>query len=173
MPQPLVNMKSIVPNQEVKNVIDRLRSSQFTIGAAESCTGGLFSQCVTSIPGASDVFMGAFVTYSNDIKSRILGVDEQALAAHGAVSEAVALEMANAARKLLRVDIAVSATGIAGPGGGTSTKPVGTVWIGVSTPANAYAKLLQLTGDREEIRVATVRKMLHEIDGVMQAGAVK
>lgn len=103
-----------------------------TIATAESCTGGLIGAAITSISGASQVFMGGIIAYDNSVKEQLLKVPASTLAAHGAVSHDVATQMAKGAAAALNVDLAVSVTGIAGPGGGSTEKPVGTVWIGTA-----------------------------------------
>jgi nicotinamide-nucleotide amidase len=120
-------------DEEMETVVVRLLTERKKILAiAESCTGGCISHRVTNVPGASAVFLGGFVTYSNESKQKFLGVRVETLAAHGAVSEAVAREMAEGARLQLGADFAIAVTGIAGPGGGTKEKPVGTVFIGLA-----------------------------------------
>lgn len=126
-----------------------LRERGMTISCAESCTGGLIAKRLTDIAGCSDVFMGGCVTYSNDAKVRLLGVDPDTLARYGAVSEQVALQMARGVRERLGTTVGISTTGIAGPGGGTPEKPVGTIWIAVSTPEREQAQLLTLSPHRE------------------------
>lgn len=129
---------------QARLLIDLAAQKQLKIGTAESCTGGLVGAALTAIPGASQVFMGGIIAYDNDIKMRCLGVPGDALETHGAVSESVACAMAEGALKALRLDAAVSITGIAGPGGGSPEKPVGTVWIGaaikISGAENVIAK---------------------------------
>ncbi|ACZ40977.1 CinA domain protein [Thermobaculum terrenum ATCC BAA-798] len=109
-----------------------------TLSVAESCTGGSLASSIVSIPGSSRFFLGGVVAYSNDIKIRILGVSERTISIHGAVSSACALEMANNVRKLMGADIALSTTGIAGPEGGTEEKPVGLVYVAISTPEGSW-----------------------------------
>jgi nicotinamide-nucleotide amidase len=121
----------------------------YTLGIAESCTGGYISHLVTSVPGSSAYFMGTAVTYSYDAKSKVLGVNKADIIEQGAVSEQVAIQMAAGVRKLYDCDFGISSTGIAGPGGGTKTKPVGTVWIGVSTPEKTFALRFQMGETRE------------------------
>jgi len=104
------------------------------------------------VPGSSDYFRGGIVAYANDVKTDTLGVSPATLAAHGAVSESTAIEMATGARNRFGTDFAVAATGIAGPGGGTPEKPVGTVWIALAEPAGARGRLLRPPGDRALIR---------------------
>ena len=115
-----------------------LRENGLHATAAESCTGGMVTAAITSVAGASEVFDGGVCSYANAVKAGLLGVSEETLREHGAVSEACAAEMARGIRMLMGADLAVSVTGIAGPGGGTPEKPVGTVCFGVSTPDGEY-----------------------------------
>lgn len=127
-----------------------LYSGEIKIAAAESCTGGLVAHRITNIPGSSAYFTGGIVAYSYEAKVRLLGVSWDTLHAHGAVSEEVVLEMACGARKVFEADIAVSISGIAGPGGGTTEKPVGTIWLGLCTPKGEWTRHFLLDGSREE-----------------------
>lgn len=136
--------------------VRRLRKLGFTVSVAESCTGGLLAKRLTDIPGVSDVFMGGCVTYSNDSKVKLLGVRPETLAAYGAVSEQTALEMARGVRLNLGTDVGISTTGIAGPGGGTPEKPVGTVYIAISTAEGEKATLLHLSSMRERAYLRTL-----------------
>ncbi len=112
--------------------LDILRQRKFTFASAESCTGGNIAHVLTSISGASDVVKGGVVSYCNEVKNHVLGVSQDDLDRFTAVSEPVALQMAIGVLNLLNVDLAVSTTGVAGPGGGTPQSPVGTVWIGIA-----------------------------------------
>ena len=103
-----------------------------SVGTAESCTGGLIGHRLTEVPGSSEYFLGGIIAYANDIKERVLGVQFETLETHGAVSAETALEMARGARHILGVDIALSVTGIAGPGGGTADKPIGLTYIALA-----------------------------------------
>ncbi len=132
-----------------------LLENNITIATAESCTGGLISEMLTDVPGISKVFMGGAVTYSNEAKMEYLGVKEQTLKAHGAVSRETAAEMAEGIRKRLKTDIGISVTGIAGPGGGTDEKPVGLVYVGLSGEGGTITKELRLSGNRKKIRTIT------------------
>ena len=132
----------------------------FTFGTAESCTGGLISASVTDVPGASAAFFGGVVSYDNSIKAGVLGVRNETLSVHGAVSEETAREMSCGARRVLGVDFAVSVTGIAGPGGGTKEKPVGLVYISVASPKGCSVTKNLFQGTREEVRLQTVEKAL-------------
>lgn len=127
-----------------------------TLATAESCTGGLIAGAITAVPGSSSIFTHGFVTYANAAKTQMLDVPEAMLALHGAVSEPVARAMAAGARTRAGTDYAVSTTGVAGPGGGTAEKPVGTIWFGLAGPdgTQAYHKLFQ--GSREAVRVQAV-----------------
>ncbi len=118
------------------------------LAAAESCTGGLVSDRITNISGSSEYFMGGVVSYSNEAKANLLGVAWDTLNVYGAVSEATVREMARGARKIFDADIAVSVSGIAGPGGGTPEKPVGYTWFGLSTKDGEWARHFIWDGDR-------------------------
>ena len=137
-------------NDELETVVGSLLvQSNATLGTAESCTGGFLANLITSVPGASRYFEGSVVSYSNDIKVNVLGVSRETLAAHGAVSEQTAREMAEGARKVLNTTFAIATTGIAGPDGGTPEKPVGTVWIACATPEETFTQLLTLRNNRK------------------------
>ena len=138
-------------------VVMALHASGLSLSAAESCTGGLIAKRVTDISGCSDVFFGGCVTYTNDVKQRLIGVSAETLDRYGAVSEQTAREMARGVRAATGSDIGVSATGIAGPTGGTEETPVGTVFIGISTPWGEDCRRLSLSPmrSREYIRLAS------------------
>jgi nicotinamide-nucleotide amidase len=140
-----------------KRIIDLLRDSNKTIVTAESCTGGLIAAALTDIPGASAALYGGFITYSNSAKARMIQVPQRLIHDYGAVSNQVARAMADGARNTARADIAVSATGIAGPDGGSEKKPVGLVYVAVSTDL-ATVVIEHRFGDigRDEVRKATV-----------------
>lgn len=131
-----------------------LRRERLTLALAESCTGGLIGAMLTDVPGSSDYLLLDAVTYSNSSKTAVLGVSEELMRAHGAVSGEVAAAMAEGVRRVAGADIGVSVTGIAGPGGGSEEKPVGTVWFGLATKDGAtITKKRRLFGDRERVRV--------------------
>jgi nicotinamide-nucleotide amidase len=131
-----------------------LRDRGVTLSLAESCTGGMLGSMLTSVPGSSEYLLFDAVVYSNAAKTNVLGVNEDSLRAFGAVSEEVAMEMVRGVLRVSGADLGVSVTGIAGPGGGTDEKPVGTVWIGVGDKSgNVYAKKFLFRGDRQRIRV--------------------
>ena len=138
-----------------------LAARGWTIGTAESCTGGLIAHRLTNIPGSSAYVLGGIVAYSNSIKQGLLKVKQGTLIAHGAVSEQTASEMALGARAALKVDLAVSVTGIAGPGGGTQNKPVGLTFIGLAGPDDTLIVKRHIwDGDREAIKNASAEAAL-------------
>ncbi len=136
-------------------MIELLKKNNMTISTAESCTGGLIAKSITDISGASDVFGYGFVTYANEAKQNILGVWKDALLEYGAVSEPVAVLMSRGARRVSGSDIAISVTGIAGPGGGSEEKPVGLVYISLATPGGTICRKFNFSGTRDEIRSKT------------------
>ncbi|MBQ7733164.1 MAG: nicotinamide-nucleotide amidohydrolase family protein [Synergistaceae bacterium] len=144
-------------------VLYEAKIKRVKISCSESCTGGLVGAALTDIAGSSESFMGSAVTYSNEAKQTILGVDENILADFGAVSEQCALSMARGSLRVYGSDYAVSITGIAGPDGGTDSKPVGTVWFGVASRESARAFMKVLPGSRGEIRTRAVRFALAEL----------
>lgn len=140
------------------------------MAAAESCTGGLIAAACTSLPGSSLWFERGVVSYSNAAKIEMLGVPAALIEAHGAVSEAVALAMAEGLLARAPVDYAVAVTGIAGPDGGSAAKPVGTVWLALATRQGApRAWREQFAGDRAAVRMATVHSALHAVLAAAQA----
>jgi nicotinamide-nucleotide amidase len=148
-------------DDELETVVIRLlMERKQTLAVAESCTGGCLAHRLTNVPGASAVFLAGFVTYSNAAKQKLLGVREETLAQHGAVSKAVSREMAEGARKQSQSDYGISVTGIAGPGGGTAAKPVGTVFIGLATPTRAIVKHCLNPWDREAFKQVTAQQAL-------------
>ncbi|MBG6077155.1 nicotinamide-nucleotide amidase [Polaromonas sp. CG_9.11] len=130
------------------------------MATAESCTGGLIAAACTELAGSSHWFDRGFVTYSNAAKSELLGVDAALIEHHGAVSEAVARAMAQGAVARSQAQAAVAVTGVAGPGGGSSGKPVGTVWFGWTTPAGTVTEMMRFDGDRAAVRQASVAHAL-------------
>ena len=145
----------------VFTLADALRARGWRIATAESCTGGLIAAACTAVAGSSDWFERGFVTYSNEAKADLLGVPAALIANCGAVSAEVACAMAEGALVHSRAQLAVAVTGIAGPGGGSAAKPVGTVWVAlVETGRVARAELLQLAGDRTAVREQTVHVAL-------------
>lgn len=134
------------------------------VSTAESCTGGGIASAITDVPGSSGWFDMGFVTYSNDAKQRLVGVDIDTLRAHGAVSEAVVAQMARGALAAAQADIAVAVSGIAGPSGGSADKPVGTVCFAWATADALHARTLYFDGDRAQVRRQTVQ---HALSGLL------
>jgi len=130
-----------------------LKEKGLTISTAESCTGGLIAKKITDVPGSSAVYMGSVIAYDNSIKSQFLDVSEDTLRKFGAVSEQTAGEMANAIQEKFKTDIGVSTTGIAGPGGGTDTKPVGTICFGFKIRDHEHTVTRIISGNRERVRI--------------------
>ncbi len=140
--------------ESIEAVVGKLLlSRQSSLTVAESCTGGLLGERLTSVPGSSEYFLGGFITYSNALKTAVLGVPAEMLAEHGAVSKPVAEAMAAGARRRAGATHALSITGVAGPGGGTEAKPVGTVYIGLADPSGTEVLHRQVLGDRTRIRM--------------------
>ena len=150
-------------------VVEFLRARGLTLAFAESCTGGLTAKRVTDVSGCSDVFVGSCVTYSNEAKMKLLGVRKETLDEFGAVSEQTARQMAKGARERLGCDVAVSMTGIAGPGGGTEEKPVGTVYLGISTKNGEEVRKLSLSSMRSREYIRTVTSS-NAFDMVLKCG---
>jgi nicotinamide-nucleotide amidase len=146
--------------QLAEAVLAEARKKGLRIATAESCTGGLIGGCLTEIAGSSDVVDRGFITYSNDAKVKLVGVQQSTLEKHGAVSAETALEMAQGALKNSQAQLAVSATGIAGPGGATDTKPVGLVYIGIASNKNAFAIKNLFGGNRAAVRMETIETAL-------------
>ena len=133
-------------------IVFEAKRKKIKIGFAESCTGGLLADSITNVSGCSDIFWGSVTSYSNEVKINVLGVNEKTLLSHGAVSEQTALEMAIGAKDKLNLDIAISTTGIAGPGGGSTEKPVGTVGIGVASQRGVSSKIYHFHGSRINLK---------------------
>lgn len=148
----------------------RLRERGQTLAVAESCTGGLICHRLTNISGASDYFLGGVVSYSNQAKMDLLGVSPQTLKNRGAVSPETAQAMAEGARRVFKADFGLSVTGIAGPTGGTPEKPVGTVFLGLATPAGVSTRHHHFSGDREMIKTITAQTALDWLRRELQAG---
>ena len=155
----------------VAGLANALRRAGLKMATAESCTGGLIAAACTTISGSSDWFERGFVTYSNEAKTEMLGVTPALIVAHGAVSEPVARAMAEGAIARSHAQLGVAVTGVAGPGGGSPSKPVGTVWLAwVRAGEATRAELLQLHGDRRAIREQTVQHALRRLLDSASAG---
>lgn len=154
---------------ENREIIETLIKKKIVVATAESCTGGLIASAITDVPGASSIFGYGMVTYSNEAKKAILGVKEETLDQFGAVSKETAYEMAKGLKRVSDADIAVSVTGIAGPGGGSAEKPVGLVYMGLAKGEEIYVKKNLFSGSRDEIRrqtVATALRFIAEKSGL-------
>jgi len=149
-------------------VLDLCRTHGFTLGTAESCTGGMVAERLTSVPGSSEVFFGAVVAYADEIKARELGVPRDLLERHGAVSAETAAAMASGARERLGTDVAVAVTGSAGPGGGSEEKPVGLVFLHVDGPDGSRSADFVFPGDRNSIRRRATVTALHQVRRLLQ-----
>jgi nicotinamide-nucleotide amidase len=144
----------------VQVVAERLLKHRQKVCTAESCTGGLIAKTFTDLAGSSDWFERGFVTYSNAAKNQMLAVPASLIEDYGAVSEAVATAMASGALRHSEADYSIAVTGVAGPGGGSDDKPVGTVWIAVASAEQMVAKRYQFDGDRQAVRAATLHSAL-------------
>lgn len=155
------NIFTIEENKSLEEtIIDLLREQQLTLSLVESCTGGMIASRIVNVPGASDVFLNGFVTYSNESKNNLVGVKKKTLKKHGAVSKKCAKQMAKGGRLVSGTDICLSVTGIAGPDGGTEEKPVGTVFIGCSLGDRTIVKECHFNGNRARIREQTTAHAL-------------
>ncbi len=144
----------------VEEIGGLLRQKGLTLGVVESATGGLISHQITHTPGSSDYYKGSVVAYSNEVKVKVVGVDEAAIKRYGAVSAQVAEEMARGGSRLLAVDICLADTGIAGPAGATTGKPVGLFYLGLSHRHRTYSQQHRFTGDREQNKQAAAEAAL-------------
>ena len=148
----------------VQKLAERLRAQGAQLASAESCTGGLIAAACTDLAGSSDWFERGFVTYSNAAKAELLGVPPESIAQHGAVSEPVARAMAEGALRRSHAQLSVAVTGVAGPGGGSADKPVGTVWFAWCADGRTESQRMRFDGDRAAVRAQTV---LHALPGLL------
>ena len=146
-----------------EHLADLMIERKWLLASAESCTGGLISAACTDLAGSSNWFERGFVTYSNQAKTELLGMDAALIAAHGAVSEEVARAMAAGAIARSRAQVAVAVTGVAGPTGGSRAKPVGMVWFGFMLAGQCSSEVQHFDGDRAAVRLATVQHALHRL----------
>jgi len=133
------------------NIATKLKEQKLSLGLAESCTGGYIAHLITSLSGSSEYFKGGIVAYSNEVKIKVLQVEEQVINWHGAVSKEVVEQMAINILRILNVDYGVAVSGIAGPAGGSAEKPVGTVWIAVANKNNVNTKCFSFDGSRKQV----------------------
>lgn len=150
-----------------------LRSKGLSLGLAESCTGGMISARITGVPGSSEYFAGGVVSYHNRVKEEVLGVPGDQLSEYGAVSEEVVRSMAAGARRVLKTDIGLAVTGIAGPGGGTPSKPVGLVYLALDTPDETVVRKLMLEGNRLQIRTRVSEEAMDMLRKYLEKGKKK
>ena len=143
--------------QEIGNL---LRQKGLTLGAVESATGGLISHLITNVPGSSDYYKGSITAYSNEVKSKVVGVKKETIDRYGVVSSQVAEEMAQGGRKVLAADICLADTGIAGPSGATPGKPVGLFYLGLSHKAGTFSQQHHLQGNREQNKLEAAKAAL-------------
>ncbi len=136
------------------------RQKSWKLATAESCTGGLISHRITNVAGSSEYYLGGVTAYSYEAKEQLLGVEHDTITRLGAVSQETVVEMAVGVRNALRADLTISASGIAGPGGGMPNKPVGTVWIGICAPDGIWAKKFRFPGDREGVKTKAAEESL-------------
>ena len=144
-------------------LVEMLTERRMSVATAESCTGGTLAGAITDVAGSSAVFGYGIVSYANEAKMKLLGVKEETLCSHGAVSREVACEMAKGVRERSGADFGLSTTGIAGPGGAVPGKPVGTVWCAIASKDSVEAYLLNLSGGRADVRAQTVEFLLKEL----------
>ena len=158
---------SLTKNDILCHVANELIANRVSVATGESCTGGLLSSVLTDIPGSSAYFLGGVTSYSNEAKITLLGVDTKTIEEYGAVSKETALEMVKGIEKIFRSDISVAVTGIAGPGGSTSVKPVGLVFISFASKGSYVVKEFNFVGNRSEIKEQTVRAALIGIKEIL------
>ncbi|MDB5744101.1 MAG: CinA domain protein [Polaromonas sp.] len=151
------------PSAPTADLAEILQQKGWWLATAESCTGGMIAAACTDLAGSSNWFERGFVTYSNEAKTELLGIAAALIREHGAVSEEVARAMAAGAIGHSRAQVAVAVTGVAGPGGGSPAKPVGTVWFGWATPTGVISELRHFDGDRAAVRQATVCHALQRL----------
>ena len=154
---------------QAERLVELLKARGITCATAESCTGGGVGAAITDVSGASDVYLGGVVSYANKVKSDVLGVSSETLERFGAVSSETAAQMAVGALRLTGADVAVSTTGIAGPGGGSADKPVGLVWFGLASSAGVRTEKALFAGDRAQVRAQAV---VHAL-GMLAVAAAK
>ena len=147
-------------NQEAELLYNNCSKNKTFITTAESCTGGMIASSIVSVSGSSNIFKSSFVTYSNQMKTKLLKIPSEIIEINGAVSEVVAKKMAMNILDILESDLSIAVTGIAGPGGGSKCKPVGLVWIGIGTHSSTIAKKYLFNGNRLEIRQKTTLESL-------------
>ena len=154
-------------NLEAKNLYLNCINKKLTITTAESCTGGMISSAIVHINGSSKIYKSSFIVYSNDMKSKLLNISNDLITENGAVSEIIAFNMAKNSLELLKANLSIAVTGIAGPTGGTFDKPVGLVWIGIGTKEKIITNKYQFNGNRLQIRQKTTYESLRLANDVI------
>jgi nicotinamide-nucleotide amidase len=166
----LLSISELLPQLDCRLLADLLLKNQLKLATAESCTGGMIAAACTDLAGSSDWFERGFVTYSNEAKTELLGVDAQLIAQYGAVSEQVVRAMAFGAVRRSHAQVAVAVTGIAGPTGGSAAKPVGTVWFGFNLQGILHSELRRFEGNRAQVRLQAVAHALTRLSTLLQTG---
>lgn len=154
-------------NKEAELLYDNCAKKGIFITTAESCTGGLIASSIVSISGSSNIFKSSFITYSNQMKTKLLNIDSEIIEINGAVSEIVATKMAENVLDVLEADISIAVTGIAGPGGGSKDKPVGLVWIAIGNKNLTITKKFLFSGNRLDVRQKTTLEALKLANSVI------
>jgi len=165
----LLSKEDLLTHTPIGLVADLLQKKQWLLATAESCTGGMISAACTDLAGSSAWFERGFVTYSNEAKTELLGVDPALIKRHGAVSEEVARAMASGAVAHSRAQVSVAVTGVAGPTGGSAAKPVGTVWFGFQVGGQLTSEMKRFDGDRAAVRSATVQHAVQRLLELLRA----
>lgn len=163
MSSDLLSKEELSTQVSIGLVADLLQKKRWLLATAESCTGGMISAACTDLAGSSAWFERGFVTYSNEAKTELLGVDAALIQKHGAVSEEVARAMAQGAVERSRAQVSIAVTGVAGPTGGSVAKPVGTVWFGFSVGCQVTSEMKRFDGDRAAVRSATVAHAIRRL----------
>ena len=163
MSRDLLSNEELPTNIAIGLSVDLLQKKRWLLATAESCTGGMISAACTDLAGSSAWFERGFVTYSNEAKTELLGVDAALIKKHGAVSEEVARAMAQGALDRSRAQVSIAVTGVAGPTGGSKAKPVGTVWFGFSVGGQVTSEMKRFDGDRAAVRSATVQHAVQRL----------
>ncbi|MGN1055519.1 MAG: CinA family protein [Comamonas sp.] len=153
----------------LQSLSEQLQARGWMLATAESCTGGLIAAACTELPGSSNWFDRGFVTYSNAAKTEMLGVPPELIEQHGAVSEAVVRAMAQGALARSQAQVSVAISGVAGPGGGSEEKPVGTVWMAFALPAITVSSYCQFAGDRTTVRALSIQNILNQLHRLLDA----
>ncbi|MFS1702607.1 CinA family protein [Alteromonas sp. AMM-1] len=159
-------------SEQIVQIGEHLRKRSWTVSCAESCTGGGIAYALTSVAGSSDWFNQSWVTYSNNAKSAMIGVQQNTLLTHGAVSEQVVIEMVTGTASTANSECAIAVSGIAGPGGGSADKPVGTVWFGFRFGEQTVSVCQRFRGDRQAVRASAIVFAIHKLHHWLVANPV-